>query len=452
MKYYNSVLDLIGNTPLVKLNNITKGLKPVVLAKMESYNPGGSVKDRIGLNMIEAAEREGKIKPGDTIIEATSGNTGIGIALVAALKGYKTIFVMTEKASKEKNNYLKALGAEVVIQPMTAKYGEPDHYVTVAERLSKEIPNSLFLYQYINPYNPEAHYKTTGPEIWRDTEGKITHFVSGVGTGGTISGTGKYLKEVNPGIKVIGADPYGSIFKVVKETGNTPEPIPYLIEGIGQDVMVDNVQFQYIDEIVNVNDTDSVEMCKRLSKEEGIFCGGSTGTIAHAAVELAKNLDENAVIVFIVCDTGERYLSKYHSDEWLREKRLMKSEFITAGQVFLTKKTSGVPGLISAKSTDKLFEALELMDKYNLSTLPVIDGSDCVGSIVEENVIDKIMNDRNISGKQVNDVMDKKLPIIDFNTAFPKAIEMLQKDNTLLVSQHGKIKGILTRYDVLDFI
>jgi len=452
MKYYNSVLDLIGKTPLVKLNNITKGLKPIVLAKMESYNPGGSVKDRIGLNMIEAAEREGKIKPGDTIIEATSGNTGIGIALVAALKGYKTIFVMTEKASREKNNYLKALGAEVVIQPMTAKNGEPDHYVTVAERLAKEIPNSLFLYQYINPYNPEAHYKTTGPEIWNDTEGRITHFVAGVGTGGTISGTGKYLKEVNPDIKVIGADPYGSIFKVVKETGNTPEPIPYLIEGIGQDVMVENVQFQYIDEIVNVNDLDSVEMCKRLSKEEGIFCGGSTGTIAYAAVELAKKLDENAVIVFIVCDTGERYLSKYHSDEWLREKRLMKSEFITAGQVFLTKKTSGVPGLISAKSTDKLYEALELMDKYNLSTLPVIDGSDCVGSIVEENVIDKIMNDRNISGKQVNDVMDKKLPIIDFNTAFPEAIEMLQKDNTLLVSQHGKIKGILTRYDVLDFI
>ncbi|HQY20859.1 MAG TPA: pyridoxal-phosphate dependent enzyme [Ignavibacteria bacterium] len=452
MKYYNSVLDLIGNTPLVKLNNITKGLKPTVLAKMESYNPGGSVKDRIGLNMIEAAEREGKLKPGGTIIEATSGNTGIGIALVAALKGYKTIFVMTEKASREKNNYLKALGAEVIIQPMTAKHGEPDHYVTVAERLSKEIPNSLFLYQYVNPGNPEAHYKTTGPEIWNDTEGKITHFVSGVGTGGTISGTGKYLKEKNPGIKVIGADPYGSIFKVVKETGNTPEPIPYLIEGIGQDVMVENVQLQYIDEIVNVNDLDSVEMCKRLGKEEGIFCGGSTGTIAYAAVELAKTLDENAVIVFIVCDTGERYLSKYHSDEWLREKRLMNSDFISTGQVFLTKKTAGVPGLISAKSSDKLFEALELMDKYNLSTLPVIDGSDCVGSIAEESVIEKVMNDRNVSGKQVKDVMDKKLPIVDFNTEFPKALEMLQKDSTILVSQHGQIKGILTRYDVLDFV
>ncbi|MBS1518267.1 MAG: cysteine synthase [Bacteroidetes bacterium] len=452
MKYYNSVLELIGNTPLVKLNKITKGLKPMVLAKMESYNPGGSVKDRIALNMIEAAEREGKIKPGDTIIEATSGNTGIGLALVAALKGYKSIFVMTEKASREKNNYLKALGAEVVIQPMTAKSGDPDHYVTVAERLAKEIPNSYFLYQYVNPANPEAHYKTTGPEIWNDTDGKVTHFIAGVGTGGTISGTSKYLKEKNPAIRVIGADPYGSIFKVVKETGNTPEPIPYLIEGIGQDVMVENVQLPLIDEIMNVNDLDSVEMCKRLSKEEGIFCGGSTGTIAFAAIELAKKLDENAVIVFIVCDTGERYLSKYHSDDWLREKRLMNSDYITTGQVFMTKKTAGVPGLISAKSSDKLFEALEIMDKYNLSTLPVIDGSECVGSIVEETMIEKIIKDRNIAGKNVKDVMDKKLPIVDFNSEFPKTLEMLQKDSTLLVSQHGQIKGILTRYDVLDFV
>lgn len=452
MKYYNNILELIGNTPLVKINNLTKGMKPTVLAKIESLNPGGSVKDRIGLNMIEAAERDGRLKPGGTIIEATSGNTGIGLALVAALKGYKTIFVMTEKASKEKNNYLKALGSEVVIQPMTAKSGEPDHYVTVAERLSKEIPDSVFLFQYENPNNPGAHYKTTGPEIWNDTDGKITHFVAGVGTGGTISGTSRYLKEKNPNIKVIGADPYGSIFKVVKETGNTPEPIPYLIEGIGQDVMVENVQLQYIDEIMNVNDLDSVEMCKRLTKEEGIFCGGSTGTIAYAALELAKKLDENAVIVFIVCDTGERYLSKYHSDDWLREKRLLKAEYITTGQVFLTKRTDGVPGLIAAKSTDKVFEALEVMDKYNLSTLPVIEGSECLGSIIETNIIEKVIKDRNVSGKEVKEIMDKKLPIIDFNTAFPKALDMLQKDSTILVSQHGIIKGILTRYDVLDFV
>ena len=452
MKYYNSVLELIGNTPLVKLNNLTKGMKAQVFAKMESYNPGGSVKDRIGLNMIEAAERDGRLKPGGTIIEATSGNTGIGLGLVAALKGYKCIFVMTEKASKEKNNYLKALGAEVVIQPIAAKYGEPDHYVYVAERLSKEIPNSLFLYQYVNPANPEAHYKTTGPEIWNDTDGKVTHFVAGVGTGGTISGTGKYLKEKNKDIKVIGADPYGSIFKVIKETGVAPEPIPYLIEGIGQDIMVENVMFEYIDEIVNVNDKDSVDMCLKLAKEEGIFSGGSTGTIAFAAIELAKTLGEDDIVVFIVCDTGERYLSKYHSDEWLREKRLMNPDSITTGQAFQTKRSTGVPGLISAKSTDVVFEALELMDKYNLSVLPVIDGTESVGSIKESSIIDKVISDRTISGKKVNEIMDNKLPTIDYDSPFSEAREMLQKENAILVSQHGIIKGILNRYDVLDFV
>ncbi|MFZ1460712.1 MAG: cysteine synthase [Ignavibacteria bacterium] len=451
MKYYNNILELIGNTPLVKINNLTKGMKATVFAKMESLNPGGSVKDRIGLNMIEAAERDGSLKPGSTIIEATSGNTGIGLGLVAALKGYKTIFVMTEKASREKNNYLKALGAEVVIQPIAAKYGEPDHYVAVAERLSKEIPDSLFLYQYSNPANPEAHYKSTGPEIWNDTDGKVTHFVAGVGTGGTITGTGKFLKEKNPDIKVIGADPYGSIFKNVKETGIAPEPLPYLIEGIGQDVMPDNVQFQYIDEIFNVNDKDAVDMCLRLAKEEGIFCGGSTGTIAYAAMEYAKKADENAVIVFIVCDTGERYLSKYHSDEWLREKRLMDPAHLKTGQVFMTKKSGFVPGLISAKSTDKVFEALELMDKYNLSTLPVIDGTESVGSIRESGIIEKVINDRNISGKEVKEVMEDKLPTIDFDTPFLQALDILHRENAVLVSQHGNIKGILNRYDVLDF-
>ena len=451
MKYYNNVIELIGNTPLVKLNNLTKGMKPLVLAKMESSNPGGSVKDRIGLNMIEAAEHEGKLKPGGTIIEATSGNTGIGLALSASLKGYKTIFVMTDKASKEKENYLKALGAEVVIQPISAKFGEPDHYVSVAKRLSEEIPNSYFPFQYSNPGNPGAHYKTTGPEIWNDTDGKITHFISGVGTGGTITGTGKYLKEKNPDIKVIGADPYGSIFKNIKETGIAPEPIPYLIEGIGQDVMPDNVKMEYIDEIINVNDKDAVEMCRLLSKEEGIFCGGSTGTIAVAALEVAKTLDENAVVVFIVCDTGERYLSKYHSDDWLREKRLLKADNLVVGQVFQTKRSTGIPELVSVLSTDKVFEALEMMDKYNVSTIPVIEENKCVGSITESKIIEKVINDRTISGSDVRQVMEKELPMIDFDTHFPKVQELLQKEHAVLVTQHGIIKGILTRYDVLDF-
>ncbi len=449
MKYYNSIVDLIGNTPLVKLNKLTKGMKATVLAKLESSNPGGSVKDRIGLSMIENAEKEGKLKPGGTIIEATSGNTGIGLALVASMKGYKSIFVMTEKASEEKGSYLKALGAEVVIQPMTAKPDEPEHYVNTAKRLSEEIENSYFPYQYENENNPMAHYKTTGPEIWNDTEGRITHFVAGVGTGGTISGTAKYLKEKNSSIRIIGADPYGSIFKTFMETGASPEPIPYLIEGIGQDIIPKNVWFDYIDEIINVTDKDSVEMCKRLSKDEGIFCGGSTGTIAHAALETAAKLDENGVVVFIVCDTGERYLSKYHSDKWLRDKRLISPESATVGQIFLTRR-AGVPELIFVDGSVKVFEALELMDKYNLSTMPVIEGKDCIGSVREASILAKVMDDRTISGKEIRQVMDAQLPILEFNEPAQKALDVLHGDNAVLVSQHGAIKGILTRYDILD--
>jgi len=291
MKYYNNIIELIGKTPLLKLNKLTADSKGLVLAKLESANPGGSVKDRIGISMIEAAERDGLLKPGGTIIEATSGNTGIGLALAANQKGYKCIFVMTDKAAPEKRNYLKALGAEVIIKPVSAKAGTADHYVETAKRLHKEIPNSYFPFQYANDANPDAHYRTTGPEIWEATEGKITHFVAGIGTGGTITGTARYLKEKNPNIKVIGADPYGSIFKTYKATGQTPEGVPYLVEGIGQDVIPDNVDVSLMDEIVNVTDIDSVKMCRQLSKVEGIFCGASTGTIAKVAV-MCQDLKE----------------------------------------------------------------------------------------------------------------------------------------------------------------
>lgn len=323
MKYYNSVLELVGNTPLVKINRLTDGIKATVLGKMESYNPGGSVKDRIGKAMLENAEKEGKIKPGGTIIEATSGNTGIGLCLAAAVKGYKSIIVVTDKVSQEKRNYLKALGAEVVVVPKNVTHEHPDYYLNKAQSIADATPNSLYIAQYTNPHNPLAHYLTTGPEIWEATQGKITHFVAGLGTAGTITGTAKYLKEKNPDIKVIAADPVGSIGKTYKDKGKIGVTSPYLVEGIGLDIIPEIMDIDLIDEVVEVNDTDSIQTCKALTKQEGIFCGASTGTLAYAALDIARGLDENGVVVFIVCDTGERYLSKFHNDEWLKQNNIL---------------------------------------------------------------------------------------------------------------------------------
>src|SRR5256714_6366548 len=302
MHYYDNILGLIGRTPLVKLQRMTRGIKATVLAKMENLNPGFSVKDRIGVAMIEAAEREGKLKPGGTIVEATSGNTGIGLALAAAVKGYKCIFVMTDKASVEKSRYLKALGADVVITPVSAKPGTPDHYVSTAQRIAKETPNSFYPDQYSHPANPEAHYRTTGPEIWEQTDGKITHFVAGIGTGGTISGTGQFLKEKNPNIRVVGADPFGSIFKTYKETGKIIETTPYLVEGIGQEVVPPNVHIQYIDQVINISDGDSFEMSRQLGRVEGIFCGGVGGGKLTAGRQGARELGGNGAGVFFLFD------------------------------------------------------------------------------------------------------------------------------------------------------
>lgn len=317
--YYNNILELIGKTPLVKINNITKGIKATVLAKIEFFNPGGSVKDRVGLAMVEDAEKRGLLKPSSTIVEATSGNTGIGLALAGRVKGYRVILVMTDKIGQEKRNYLKALGAEVVIVPKEALPDSPDYYRNKAKSLSQEIPNAINLNQYANSANPLSHHSGTGAEIWNDTDGKITHFVCGVGTAGTITGVSRYLKEKNPNIKVTGADPVGSNFKLYKETGNTGETTLHQIEGIGTDIIPPITNFDYVDEIVSVKDTDSINMCKRLALEEGIFCGASSGTAAYTALDVAKGLDEKSVVVFIVCDTGERYLSKYHNDDWLKE-------------------------------------------------------------------------------------------------------------------------------------
>jgi cystathionine beta-synthase len=375
MKVVNNITELFGNTPLVKLNKLGKGMKSSIYAKMESMNPGGSVKDRIGLAMIEDAERRGIIKPGGTIIEATSGNTGIGLAITAAVKGYKSVMVMTDKVSMEKRRYLQALGCDIVICPMTAKHDSPENYVNVAKRLEKETPNSHFIYQYNNPSNPEIHYRTTGPEIWEQTGGKITHFVASIGTGGTISGTGKYLKEKNPNVRIIAADPYGSVFKTYKESGVMTEGTPYLVEGIGQDMLPENVWFQYIDEIINVTDKDSFYISRQLSRVEGIFNGGSTGTNLFVALKIARELDENGIVVFIVCDTGERYLSKHHSDEWMREKRLLEKDKTTIGVVIQTKHTDGLPSIVSSSPDETVGEALAKIEEFNISRVPVLSGN-----------------------------------------------------------------------------
>lgn len=450
MEFQQNILGLIGNTPLVKLNRLAQGVKAQVFAKMENLNPGYSVKDRIGVSMIEAAEREGVLKPGGTVIEATSGNTGIGLAIAAAVKGYKCIFVMTDKASVEKSRYLKALGADVVITPVSAKPGTPDHYVSTAKRIASETPNSFYPDQYSNPSNPEAHYRTTGPELWRQTEGKITHFVAGLGTGGTISGTGRFLKEKNPSIKIIGADPYGSIFKTYKETGKIVEATPYLVEGIGQEIVPANVHIKYVDEVINVTDRESFEMSRLLGRLEGIFCGGSTGTNLAAALRVANTLDENAIVVFIVCDTGEHYLTKHHSDEWLKEKRLLEPQRITAGLISGTKKPQAPKTLVSVTPSETVGDALERMDELGVTQIPVLEEGRAVGSLRENRVLAKVVRNRELLSSRVSDVMETSFPIVDVDESSSEVARRLQTSPAVLVEEYGRIVGIITRHDVLD--
>jgi cystathionine beta-synthase len=450
MNYKNNILELIGDTPLVKLNKLTRGMKPLVLAKIESLNPGGSVKDRIGQAMIDRAERAGELKPGGTIVEATSGNTGIGLALTCSVRGYRSIFVMTDKASQEKVRYLKSLGADVIVVSSAAKLDSPDHYVNTAKRIAAETPNAILTNQYANPANPEAHYRTTGPEIWEATDGKVTHFVAGMGTGGTISGIGRYLKEKNPSIRIIGADPYGSAIKGFKETGHLMAASPYLVEGIGQEIIPDNVQLKYIDEIINVTDRDSFNLARRLGREEGIFCGGSTGTIAWAALKVAENLTENDIVVFIVCDTGERYLSKFLSDEWMKEKRLLGDERMTLGLLNELKLHAGKLRLVSVEPNTTIGEALNLMNNHGLSQLPVIEEGKSVGSVRENRIMAQLLDNRELLQQPITKVMDIPFPVVGETVEIPRVKQYLKASPAVLIEEYGRIVGIVTRHDVLD--
>lgn len=452
MNYNRSIIDLIGNTPLVQLNKLNKDLKPKIFAKLESQNPGGSVKDRIGFAMIEDAERAGKIKPGGTIVEATSGNTGIGLALAAAVKGYKAVFVVTDKVSDEKINYLRALDAEVIVVSNAVEPDHPEYYVNVAKRIEKETENSIFAYQYSNPANPDIHYRTTGPEIWKQTDGKITHFVASIGTGGTISGAGRFLKEKNPDIKVIGADPLGSIFKTYKETGELIKGTPYLVEGIGQDCLPKNVHFQYIDQIINVSDRESFAMARRLTKEEGIFCGGSTGTIVKVALDIAKDLTENDVMVFVVCDTGERYLSKVHNESWLKNNRMLEVEMKILRDISDEKKRKGIENICYVHDTDLVKDTVEILNEHGFTQIPVFDEHlKPVGSIRENKLMGKLVEDSKLLNVKVGDVMEESFPVIDAKTQIDEVRKILKDKNAVLVSDFGRITDIITRYDLIDF-
>ncbi len=452
MNYQENILGLIGKTPLVQINNITKQhkIKAKIYAKMESLNPGYSVKDRIGISMVDWAEENGVLKKGGTIIEATSGNTGIGLALVAAVRGYRCIFVLTDKVSVEKNRYLKALGADIVVCPAAAKPGTPDHYVATAKRIAEETPNSFYPDQYNHPANPAAHYRTTGPEIWEDTDGKITHFVSSIGTGGTISGTGRFLKEMNPKIKVIGADPYGSIFKTYKDSGHVPEATPYLVEGIGQALPTGNADLAIIDDIINITDRESFSFARQLSRQEGIFCGGSTGTIFAAALKVAKNLDENGQVVFIVCDTGEHYLTKFHSDEWMKEKLLLEPQRITAGLIAETKNAAAPRELIFVSPEDLVSEAMTKMSETGITQIPVLEDRRSVGSLRENRILVKLIENRDLLNARVADVMEESFPVIEVDSTFAEIRSNLREHPAVLIEDFKRISGIITRSDLLD--
>ena len=452
MNYAENILETIGNTPLVKLNTLTKELPCLVLSKYETFNPGNSVKDRMALQMINDAEADGRLQPGGTIIEGTSGNTGMGLALAAIVKGYKCIFVMADKQSKEKIDILRAVGAEVVVCPTNVDPKDPRSYYSVSKRLGEEIPNSWYVNQYDNPSNCKAHFLSTGPEIWEQTDGKITHFVVGVGTGGTISGVGSYLKMKNPNIKIWGIDTYGSVFKKYHETGifDENEIYPYITEGIGEDILPKNVNFSVIDGFTKVTDKDAAIYTQKLSKEEGMFLGNSAGAAIKGVLQLKEHFTKDDVVVVLFHDHGSRYVGKMYNDSWMRERGFLEEEVKTAAD--LIKNHTEKP-MVVVQTEELVSHAIERMRDFKISQIPVKDVDGFVGSIDESLLLHHFMTDKNISDRPIKEVMGKKYPIVKLNTKLEEVSKLINKDNqAVLVDLENGAHHIITKYDIISAI
>ena len=453
---YDNVIDTIGWTPLIRLHRLTRGIRTPVYGKAEFFNPGGSVKDRIGMPIIEQAERDGRLKPGGTIVEGTSGNTGVGLAIAAALKGYKCIFTMPDKMSQEKVRLLKAFGAEVIVTPTAVAPDHPDNYVMMAKRIAEETPNAILANQFYNQANPDAHYATTGPELWEQTEGRITHFVAAAGTGGTITGVGRYLKEKNPKIKIISGDPQGSILaELWRSKGkNKIEGAPYKVEGIGQDKLPTTLDLSVIDDYRTISDRDSFAMARRLTREEGLFVGGSSGLITHIALQVAREVDDpEACVVTFLCDTGERYLSKLYNDEWMRENQLLEPDRVSLGDL-VDHKGDGAPAAVVSTTPGQLVrQALGLMRLHDVSQLPVLDGGKCVGSVTEYALTQRGLESSRFLDAAVGEVMDEAFPVIDAAQHVESVQKLLSKATpAVLVAESGTISGIVTRSDMLAYL
>lgn len=449
--YYNDILETIGHTPLVRLNKVTKDIPALVLAKVETTNPGNSIKDRMALKMIEDAEKKGLLKPGGTIIEGTSGNTGMGLAIAAVIKGYKCIFTTTDKQSKEKVDALRAFGAEVIVCPTNVDPEDPRSYYSVSSRLQKEVPNSWKANQYDNPSNQTAHYEQTGPEIWEQTEGKVTHLVVGVGTGGTITGTGRYLKEKNPRIQVLGIDTYGSVFKKYKETGimDKNEIYPYITEGIGEDFLPENVDFGVIDHFEKVTDRDAALMTREITRKEGIFAGNSAGSAIAGLIQMKNRFKEGDVVVVIFHDHGTRYLGKMFNDDWMRERGFLEDDKLTVGKILHKKENDQFVSL----DADKLVQdAILTMKQLGISQIPITQKGNVVGKISETSLLSGLLENPGLKVFKLVDVMSAPFPIVDLNTSIDKASSLINKENSaVLVNQNGKLH-IITEYDIIQAI